>query len=113
MKYLNLVVFSVMLLLSGCGDSEEEILQKAKEIEFVRASEKENPITVKKENVVSFYKNGFNEGVPRERVRIIELYGCEYVLYEKEIGTRWGVAGLAHKGNCEKCMGIVYNEKRK
>ena len=37
MKYLNLFVFGVMLLLSGCGDSDDEIIARAKEIvKFVR-----------------------------------------------------------------------------
>ena len=112
MKYLALFTFGFMLLLSGCGDSDEEILQKAEEIKTIRKSKNTDLITVKKEDVISFHKDNFSEkdilSMPKERIRIIELYGCEYILYEKEIGTRWGVAGLAHKGNCVYC---AYNKK--
>lgn len=42
---------------------------------------------------------------PNKRISVIEFYGCEYVLYEDNIGTRFETAGLAHKGNCKRCEG--------
>lgn len=110
MKYLNLFVFGVMLLLSGCGDSDDAIIARAREIERNRiASQNRESIKITGEHVYKYNPGGLGKkedySSPKKRIRVIEFSGCEYVLYEDNIGTRWGVAGLAHKGNCKNCKG--------
>ena len=111
MKYLNLFVFGVMLLLSGCGDSDDEIIARAKEIEKGRiAAQNREKLKIIEERVYEYHSDGLGKKEsychPKKRIRIIEFSGCEYVLYEDNIGMRWGVAGLAHKGDCKNCKGV-------
>jgi hypothetical protein len=117
MKYLNLVTLGVILLLSGCGDSDDAIIARAKEIEKGRiAAQNRKSLKIIEEHVYEYHTEGLGKkesySYPKKRIRVIEFSGCEYVLYEDNIGMRWGVAGLAHKGNCKKCMETVHNEKK-
>lgn len=111
MKYLSLIAFSVILLLSGCGDNDDEIIARAKEIEKGRiaAKNREN-LKIIEEHVYEYHSEGLGKkesySRPKKRIRVIEFSGCEYVLYEDNIGMRWGIAGLAHKGNCKNCKGV-------
>ena len=107
MKYLGLLVFSVMLL-SGCDYDDDAIVERAKEIEKNRiAAKNKETLKVLEEHVYEYNKTGIGKretyNNPNKRISVIEFDGCEYVLYEDNIGTRYGTAGLAHKGNCKRC----------
>ena len=117
MKYLNLVVLGIILLLSGCGYSDDEIIAIAKEIEKGRvAAQNRKSLKTIEEHVYEYHSEGLGKkesySSPKKRVRVIEFSGCEYILYEDNIGMRWGIAGLAHKGNCKKCTETVCDEKK-
>ena len=107
MQYLGLFVFSVMLL-SGCDYDDDAIVERAKEIEKNRiAAKNKETLKVLEEHVYEYNKTGIGRreayNNPNKRISVIEFDGCEYVLYEDNIGTRYGTAGLAHKGNCKRC----------
>jgi hypothetical protein len=117
MKYLNLVTLGVILLLSGCGDSDDEIIERAREIERGRAAaQNRDNLKIIEEYVYEYHSEGLGKresySNPKKRITVIEFSGCEYVLYEDNIGMRWGVAGLAHKGNCKRCTETVCDEKQ-
>lgn len=90
----------LMMFICGCGDSESEILQKAEHIKNIKML-KENPIIKNKNTIILSYSKYDN--TPIEQLTTFEFEEHEYFMYEKNMNTRWGVLGIAHKGNCKYC----------
>ena len=103
MKNIMIICAFIGLSLCGCKESDEDILKKAEKIKEQRLIEANNPIKIKEQiTLKTQFSNTISEG--SDLLTIFEFDGCEYICYEKYIGTRWGTMGIAHKGNCIKCL---------
>lgn len=94
--------------LCGCKDNEDEIIKKAERIKHERSIQPIKPIKNKKTIILK--KDFFDT----EEITIFEFDGCEYIMYQNNVGTRRGVLGLTHKGNCKFCIKskkIIKNER--
>jgi hypothetical protein len=89
--------------LCGCKDNEDEIIKKAEQIKNARSIKENYSIKNKKTIILN---DGFQN---KEEIYIFEFDGCEYIMYQKNVGTRWGVLGLTHKGNCKYCRKNIKN----
>jgi hypothetical protein len=89
--------------LCSCKDDEDEIIKKAERIKYERTIKENNSIKNKKTIILN--DGGFEPG----EITIFEFEGCEYIMYKKYRGTRYGVLGLTHKGNCKYCSKSIKN----
>ena len=42
--------------------------------------------------------------VPSDQFQILEIEGCEYLIYKDHIGSNLGFGFMAHKGNCKNLI---------
>ena len=91
------------MFLCGCKDDENEILKKAERIKYARSIKENHPM--KNKQTITLKDGDFHT----EEITIFEFEGCEYIMYQKYIDTRWGVLGLTHKGNCKYCIKNIKN----
>jgi hypothetical protein len=85
-KIFKLIICMCLItFLCSCKDNEAEILKKAERIK--------NKKTI-------ILNSGFQN---KEEITMFEFDGCEYIMYQKNVDTKWGVLGLTHKGNCKYC----------
>ena len=87
----------LITFLCSCKDNDDEIIKKAERIKNARSIKENYSIKNKKTIILN---DGFQN---KEEISIFEFDGCEYIMYQKNVDTRWGVLGLTHKGNCKYC----------
>jgi len=79
-KIILLITFSILFIGIGC-------LQPAVE------EESETPLEHEVEEVM--------HKIPEGDLEVLEIEGCEYIVYKDSRGSNHGFGYMAHKGNCK------------
>ena len=93
MKNITFLTLIVLFLLTSCHTHPTEVHETINRTKYINV---ETEVIVKHINKNEYFS-------------IVEIAGCEYILYSKTSKIRngygeSGAGGLTHKGNCKYCL---------
>lgn len=93
MKNITFLTLIVLFLITGCHTHPTEVHETINRTKYINV---ETEVIVKQINKNKYFS-------------IVEIAGCEYILYSRTTELQGGyggggAGGLTHKGNCKYCL---------